>query len=879
MAYQNPLIEEDESLAQNKAGLVSAPAPVQNQPMTLAQGPTATAVTRPGYTSLDEYEKMAEGPSNLPSGMEERISLEGAEDLLQKGGENIKTPFEVGWGYLENVASMIAQGEIADPIVGIAAMGELVKTGSADEAKEVMDKLYETSEKYTSPRSPAGKSIREKVGKGAERILGPPVEWYEENVASPFAEKAGEIGGPTAAGAAGAYAMMLPTLAMTVAGVKKKVGGPKRAIVGGPWKTTRGARWVADRLGVKPDFYTRYSPTFREKGVKLKAGKIIAENFQKKPRTAQAMRTGRWLERKTGIKLDLGGVTDDPVTKQFVDTLKGQDKLIGSQILAQQTRNLDILKKYLRNIRPRGKRSSIRNALENEQAYLNEVETGFKGARAEELRGLESGPGYEESGRQTRSMLRASEEAARAEATRLFEAVPDDLINASGLMKDFRDIMKPLSLSEDYKRNIPRQMRIAMANIKQNRGYVTAIDLDKIRSDLLKVYRAKTKVTGERNYAVEHRLERAIDAIDDAMENATIVGGDASHRAFQTARDYYRDTVKGVHGKGAVERAKRRSTQDGFVDDANVTGLFFKKGKDGIEAARQFKNAIGGNDGALDAIKAYIDNDMADRIVDRTTGEVSKARLKGWLNDHKYALQELGLTDEYRTMDQIQSHLDMVTELKNSFDKSIAGKILESDPGDEIETLLASKTPMKDAKVLKEIVSEDEAALRGLQRSLIDKLLEKTNVKTVKDVEKIFKDNQGVYNVIFSDEPEKVRTLVKFRRAVKRVVPEGELPANTKALGAIFQDFYPTRLDAQSMTNAFKRILMRSFPEIGGERVRAIVRQAVLDPNTAEELKQIAKQTRGKPGMAERRIRRFITQVGIAAATKEATTEPGLEER
>ena len=790
-------------------------------------------------------------------------------------------------GIADNAVSMALSGAITEPLVGILGSVKLMTSGRKAK-KETIEPLQEYLDDIFSPKTKYGREVGEKVALGAEFLIEPFIKSYHEWISQPAGKYVSEKVGINAGAAVEAGLETLPQAIDAISGSRRARAIRDRIVKRIPYRMKRLRNW-----------YTYYTPTVTERGARAKAATIFINNFRRTPIAVKNMSEAKYLERQfPGLKFDITGTFEEPVSTRFVKAMK-QRFPRAAEVLRDrlESRNLNAIHKKLRSIKPLDSPDRVVGALMFERGRIESLTSLEKGLRREmihEKRGISSSldeflpssdvskkvfdeagsDKYVQAGKDLKEALRASEDNSRKFSSQLFEDIPIDNVNKIQMrttVEKIMEIMEPKSKAEKPGSNIPNEIITFVHNMQQDGYEITAQDLQKARSDILRSVRDMERSSGERNRNAERRMYQMIEAIDDAMRNTEFSPGTTAEM-FELARKFHFEEVVNKFENPLVSGLHKKEIEMAYVSDAEAAGHFFKPGKEGIEAARVFKGAFQSDafkpidyrnphyEGAIEAMKSWIHNDLIDKVYDFKNDSINTKDLTEWLNKYKYALIELELDNEFSDLIRIQNEIDKGMALKDSFDKSVAGRILDADIGREIDVIRNSKTPAKDARDLMNILNDDKRAIRGAQRSFIEQL-EMLNPSNVKELDDLFKKNEHVYRELFLGEDRmKLKTMHDFRRSYVKLLQGTDLPASFEKMSSVFEDFFAQRPGSSTLVGAFKNIMMRLGPDIGKFKIREVLLKATLDPDFAEELRLIGKKQLPSR-TAERRILKYMSSV------------------
>lgn len=770
----------------------------------------------------------------------------------------------------EVTLSMMAKGELAEPIIGYAGLAKLASAQSADEANQVMQELRAKIYPYLRVRTKGGKAAEEAVVRGAGQIFSPIVEGLKEKILKPATEAVSGGGRrPVAAGLTAAILSTIPELAATYGG----------HVTGATWRGTKsGLRKIGNVIGIPPNISARYAPTFRRITASRRAAEWFRENLG--PLNSVQAKKARWLQEKTGVKFDLAGFSNDPKIISALKVAEDKSSVLNDILQSNRRKNIEIIRNHIRNIKSPGDSERFFKVVGADRA-AREFSLKFEQAEmGKKIDKLQKGYGPEEAGKITREQFIAEEKAARASVKEYFDRVPDDLImDTDNLVNELIDILEPTSKAELLGKTVPPEVRKGLQYFVDNEGQVTVKELYNIRRTWNDELRDMFN-SSRRNRTKERRMIRAIKALDEAMKNTEFQPG-VSAELFKQARQAHFEKVVKRFENPSVRRAQSNFTQNSFVSDAELGGLFFRKGNSGIAAAADFKKAAGANQNAFKAMRAFIDDSLLNKVYDFNTREVSSANLKKWLADHRQALKEFGWLDDYNKMYEVQKRIDNAHTHLEDFQKLRASQMLGTDPGKEMEVFLSSKTPAKDIFETVKEFGGDPDVKASLKNAFIDQILEVgiENANDIKTLDKLYQDMKPAYNVLFSGEPEKLRAMLEYRESMRAIYPKGDLKANYESMGKIFQNYFRDPIMARRIRDVITYTVIRALPDWGKDKILNIIYEGALDPEFAYLLKQSGKDIRTKPKTVRQNIRRYFLKVAQPALVRGIAEASEKEEK
>lgn len=180
--------------------------------------------------------------------------------------------------------------------------------------------------------------------------------------------------------------------------------------------------------------------------------------------------------------------------------------------------------------------------------------------------------------------------------------------------------------------------------------------------------------------------------------------------------------------------------------------------------------------GSLDLIKA-IGKDKAKEILSESFNHdlssipnLTSKNLDKWLRDNNASLTRLGLKDQYKD-------IATATHSLESFNKTAASKMIGADPDKIFKASLTGNTLSQDAKEMFEMVKDNPAALKGLQKSFADHIVSASEttkrdlagslIMTPGKAEQVYKKYGSAMKEIFKDSPEKLQTMADVKDIIE----------------------------------------------------------------------------------------------------------------
>jgi len=471
-------------------------------------------------------------------------------------------------------------------------------------------------------------------------------------------------------------------------------------------------------------------------------------------------------------------------------------------------------------------------------------------------------------GKSIHNVLAKGKEAMKTRATELYDKIPDLNLKTESLSKNIdKFVMEENALIEPRTKKAISLVKKYITKTKKDGDEVVEEAVDLSYQTMRKLHSRIGKMYGDANSGIKPDLEDArqlhsvMNMLDDAMKQVEDLSPAAS-KAYKKATNFYKTTYLPTYRQGTVADILQRGPrkEDTRIAMANIAKEF--NSLDGID---DFIRAVGNNTEARKAMSDYYSFDFINHAVKED--KVVHGSANRWLAHNFGKLKKLGLYDEFKNIAGMQKKVDELISKKDIFNKSVAGKILESDLESMVENAFrGSKNYARTASELMGKLKGDKAAEQGLQKAFAEFFMRKpettkTNFfqsggetisemdfnKSVAKVTTLFKQYLPAIRVIYKNEPKKQKVLMDIWRAYETL---GRTSKSTLAGGSDTFELFAGQVDralsatvggvAPGKFYLFKGIreMVRKF---GRGNVDAFLTKAMFDPEYALVLKDIAK--------------------------------------
>lgn len=610
-----------------------------------------------------------------------------------------------------------------------------------------------------------------------------------------------------------------------------------------------------------------------QKGMEKAAGQILQANTSAGPIYAKNAAEAAEIEKQIpGLKFTAGQATNDPALIKLERTQMRRPGS-GAEMSAEQTaRNNEALRIYYQ--KTFGGKEGIDDLVTNLQGQRAGLQSAEQTARSAAQAEAARLPAVEPSqtGQRIVETLQKGKAGAKAQAKELYDAVPSVKIPVGEMLDDFGQISRPMSKFEDPD-GIPDLLGIVKASFKPKTPHahggglppgtildaagkalpkaelpkvLSLDDLQGLRSELLAQSRSarSAQVPNER---LASRLDQAAKAVERAISGAE--GTEGAGAALKEANRFFRKDYAEVFRQGTVGDILR----PGMRGEATKTPLAQIPAKvwnsRNLTAADDFIKATKDAPAIMRDHAAY---DLLQNVTD-AQGNIVTSKLNGWLARNRPLLKKFGLEGNFAGIAKAQRAADAASAAAGEFERSVAARVLGSDPERAVAAAFSGRNAGAEAANLMKMVSGDKAAKKGLQKAFADHLMT-TIQTTAKDAagnpvisnaafQKTMAKYAPVMRVLYKDEPAKIAALNTMRKAYEVSVRNTRSPigGGSDTAENVLTELGKINLLTRSAT--IVRGLFRIISKHGDDKVNEMVNRALFDPDYAQTL---IKATQGK---------------------------------
>jgi hypothetical protein len=261
-------------------------------------------------------------------------------------------------------------------------------------------------------------------------------------------------------------------------------------------------------------------------------------------------------------------------------------------------------------------------------------------------------------------------------------------------------------------------------------------------------------------------LQRLAGTINNAEERALLVNETMSpeqYSSLQLARELRKQQGQ-MFEQGAVGQAlKTKAYGERAVTDSEIPAKFFHANKGNVEDTAQLIKSLGGEKEAQQALQDYAVSTL--RAMS-PSGQLKADQFSRWVKRYEGSLKQFPeLYEKMSSAEKAQRLLETTSKRATTsikeVEKSAIGAFLNKDPDKAITSILSSKNPVQQIKLIKNTIKNDPLAQNGLRRSFANVLKRRaqdtTEELTNSGMQRFLKDNGEVLAEVF--EPEHLKNI------------------------------------------------------------------------------------------------------------------------
>ncbi len=379
------------------------------------------------------------------------------------------------------------------------------------------------------------------------------------------------------------------------------------------------------------------------------------------------------------------------------------------------------------------------------------------------------------------------------------------------------------------------------------------------------------KMLKEKKTTIERQL-----AESEPAKNAAIAYANAKAFSKSQMQDRFKSgVIKELEMQGTYEGGKKLPTE------ARPKKLM------DVESADKFINAVG-KDVASDIMLRHYADDMLTKVKYDKNGLIEPASLTNWINRNSRVLDRYGIKKDFDTAEKAHKAMQEARLSEADFTKSIAAKMLNSDPQNAIAQAftggegISAKNTGDIMRNLTKRVKNNPDAKKGLENAFNDFMYQqsKTTAETLKGdsqlskatLDKSLRKFAPAMAVLYKGQPDKIKALQTVRNAVlimnrtAKGVGKGPDTAEKMGINIISNIMGMTsRIPGVAYSVKLGKIGLGNIKNLNEQEVNDFVAKMLYDPDLA---KIIEKASRKNPPVKtiETELKNYMERAAIQAA-------------
>ena len=349
---------------------------------------------------------------------------------------------------------------------------------------------------------------------------------------------------------------------------------------------------------------------------------------------------------------------------------------------------------------------------------------------------------------------------------------------ASGLQMDSDDLAKALRDSVSKSKSTEQaQSQISSYMVGGEQAPVT-IPFQQLREERNNIY--KTLHRSQSNLPPNDRLLQKTNelkqALEDSLNNIALHPPEVSQK-YQSASDFYKKYYLPLKQGVSREITAKNALGEYRLDAEKVPQKIFNS----VTDAKQFMSTLPKSE-AKQAMKDYTAGNLIGShvVYNPQTGDINPKAYNVWLKRNGEVLKELGIHQEFDDISKVATNLEVAKNAQAEFDKSNLAKILGVNPENAIAHVFSGTTRKNSTVAMQDLINqikktpEPEKSLNGLRKSFADYFVKnaESNLRDVygQPIENVakgkafLKENLGAMQILYKDQPEKIKALMKVQR-------------------------------------------------------------------------------------------------------------------
>lgn len=588
---------------------------------------------------------------------------------------------------------------------------------------------------------------------------------------------------------------------------------------------------LAGAAGLRPGMFEKAA------GKILKANTSAGTIYAKNAAEAKALQ-----EQIPGLKFTLGQSTNDPgLIKLERSQIRGSQ---GAANISEEMKaaNNEALKSYYEKNFPGEENVDDLVGFFNKQkqGIQGQVDTTKMGAQSQLDELTPALP--EKTGQDIVENLQTQKGVVKSQATDLYNQVPAMDVPIDDMLKQFDDIIKPMSRFEDPG-NVPEILKKVQNEYtgKDITKSMSLDDLQGLKSEILAQSR-QAKSSAIPNERLSSRLSRAADAIDQSIASAE--GSEGAGAALRKANQFFRKDYAQVFKQGTVGDILQRGSrgESTKIPLSQIPGKVFNIRN--TSAIDDLVKAIGPEE-SKSLMRDHAAYDLMQSATD-LEGNLVSSKFNTWLKKNYFLLEKIGIQDDFMKIESAQAAANAAQDAMVSFERSAAARVLNADPERAIANSIKGNNTGEAATELKKMVKGDEAATKGLQRAFSDHIMDSVET-TAKDIadnptisnaafNRIMKKYKPAMRVLYRSEPQKLKALETMQRVYEITARNTRSPIGGGSDTAENILTQVSKVNMLSRPVSVAKGIFRFLKKYSDSQIDEFVNRALFDPEYADTL-------------------------------------------
>lgn len=454
-------------------------------------------------------------------------------------------------------------------------------------------------------------------------------------------------------------------------------------------------------------------------------------------------------------------------------------------------------------------------------------------------------------------ILSEGKKAAKAQATKLYDKIPNIKLPTANLARGVESLIKAEDRIIEPRTN--KMIGLLKTHIKKDSKNVGFQVLRKIRSRIDKNIRA---ATAGPNPDLEDARQLGLlkTQVDDGLSLVKETRPEVA-KLYDDATQFYRKEFIPKFRQGAVADVLQRGKR-GEITKVAMAGV--AKTFNSLGGIDDFMRVVGDNKEAISAMEDFFKFDLLNAAKNNETQKLVHKKALNWLVKNSGKLKKLKIYEKFKDIVNMQKTVEESIKYQDAFNKSVANRVLNADVDSFVANAFSgSKNYSKTANELLKLTKGDKVAEQGLKKAFAENITRQSEASTVgffqagetfsetafntsfAKLTSQIKKYKPAIDIIYKNEPEKIKALNTVWKAYDIIGRTAKSPIGG---GADTFELFGKSLDvvagstAPGKWYAFKTI-RDMIDKFGKDNVEIYLRKAMFEPDYAKVIESIAKGT------------------------------------